>query len=147
MAGFKSPAFWLGLGSAPVVTQGGFRTPMPFWNAGGTEDTPEVVVRRLGGWIYEGRRRKRWKDKKREEERKLLEALERIYERVTGEAPDEVIEVVAPYTKGNKPRTRPPAPRRVDFEAMSRNLRAVEKLVEIARQAQTDEAVAILLLS
>lgn len=32
--GFRSPLFLLGLGSEPVVTQGGFKTPLPNWNAG-----------------------------------------------------------------------------------------------------------------
>lgn len=33
---FRSPLFLLGLSSAPTVSQGGFRTPIPGWNAGGT---------------------------------------------------------------------------------------------------------------
>ena len=36
MAGFKSPAFWLGLSAGIAVTQGGYRTPLPGWNAGGS---------------------------------------------------------------------------------------------------------------
>ena len=39
MAGFRSPAFWLGI-SGGTGAQGGFRTPLPGWNAGGT---PAVV--------------------------------------------------------------------------------------------------------
>ena len=35
--GFKSPLFLLGLGlGSPAVIQGGFRTPLPGWNAGAT---------------------------------------------------------------------------------------------------------------
>ena len=34
--GFKSPLFLLGIGAPGVTTQGGFRTPIPGWNAGGT---------------------------------------------------------------------------------------------------------------
>jgi hypothetical protein len=43
VAGFSSPLFLLGLGSLPSVTQGGFRTPLPFWNAGAGEALPDVT--------------------------------------------------------------------------------------------------------
>ena len=36
MAGFNSPLYFLGIGSAPVTVQGGYKTPLPNWNTGAT---------------------------------------------------------------------------------------------------------------
>ena len=40
MAGFRAPVFVLGLSSG--ARQAGFRTPLPFWNAGAFDAIPVV---------------------------------------------------------------------------------------------------------
>lgn len=49
--GFKSPAFWLGL-SGGTGAQGGFRTPIPGWNAGAVSSVAQGGYRSLlGYWV------------------------------------------------------------------------------------------------
>ena len=48
MAGFRSPAFWLGISATPVQQQAGFRTALPFFFAGVTDEIIEPVEDLIG---------------------------------------------------------------------------------------------------
>jgi hypothetical protein len=148
------PFLPIGPGVTPDSGKDAFWRASSAWSYGGIpageppeEPEPEVVARTRGGYLPPRRKPRTpdWK-RKRDEEQAFVEYLEGLYASIKGEAPVEVAQAVQAYTEGRKPKTQPPAAKRVDFHALSRNLAAVERLLDIAEQAREDEDIAVLFL-
>ncbi len=110
---------------------------------------PAPVVQSKGGYLPPKRRTKpQWQDRD-EEQKRLEDALEAVYNDVLGLTPEpEIVEAVAPYVRTkNKPKTKLPRARRVDFARMARDTENARQILRQLREMRDeDDAVAVLLL-
>jgi hypothetical protein len=120
-----------------------------FFPGAGGEAAEEV---NRGGWLSREQIRdeEEFQRARKKREKELLEEIELAYERLHEEAPQEIAreaaKVVAPYVEGRKPKKALPAPSRVDFQALSRNIAAAEKLLALYQEQQDDEEAALTVL-
>jgi hypothetical protein len=114
---------------------------------------PEQETGARGGWLSRQQIRDEedfQRDRKRRE-KELLEEIALAYDRLHGESAPEIAQeaakIVAPYVEGRKPKKALPAPARIDFPALSRNIEAATKLLKLYEEQLDDEEAANVLLS
>jgi hypothetical protein len=125
-----------------------------FPGAGGTVDPepePEQETGARGGWLSREQIRdeEEFQRARKKREKELEEEIRLAYARLH-ESPAEAreaIEIVAPYVEGKRPKKALPAPSRVDFQALSRNVKAAEKLLALYEDQQDDEEAALIVLT